>query len=367
MSHAIRPVRSSRAGGFSLIEMVLSLTLVGLVLASLGSVLAFSMGAAPKPDDPSSRLQETQFPLSVMNEEIASATSFTSIASHKIIFEVADRTGDASPDTITYSWDGTPGSPLLRTVNASTPVAVLDEIDDLAFTATTTDHSFTTLYPGIETDFEYELSVDKSVRSMAIARLNSRMRDINLNYGYFQRFRTPDVPGDALYWSPDYAEVLMARIYAPGAVRMELRLVEDGMPTKTAIASRVVRTSDLGGESWVRIDVPGTLRLNPSDEIGIVLVCIEGHESAEIRVFDQVVFPSDYPLKRSNDAGETWGGAYTTRMAYRLVGSYVPAYKSQTATTTVVDRVRVELTPGVASQTRIVSEVDLPSPVRIEP
>ncbi|MFI4855773.1 MAG: type II secretion system protein J [Phycisphaerales bacterium JB065] len=367
MSRAIRSIRSRSASGFSLIEMVLSLTLVGLVLASLGSVLAFSMGAAPKSDDPSSRLRETQFPLSVMTEEIASATSFISIATQKIVFEVADRTGDASPDTITYSWDGTPGSPLLRTVNADDAVVVLDEIDDIAFTPTTTDHSFTTLYPGTETDFEYELSAGKSILSQVVALLNSRMQDINLDYGYFQRLRTPAVPGDALYWSPDYAEVLMARNYAPGAVRMELRLVEDGKPTKTAIASRVVRTGDLGGESWVRIDVPGTLRLNPSDEIGIVLICIDGHQSAEFRVFEQIVFPSDYPVKRSNDAGETWGGAYTIRMAYRLVGSYAPAYKSQTATTTVVERVRVELTPGVASQTNIVSEVDLPAPVRIEP
>ena len=67
-----RPTRCTH--GFSLIEMVLSLSLVGLVLASLGSMLAFSMQATPRPDDAVIRITDASLPVSIMTEEIGSPT-----------------------------------------------------------------------------------------------------------------------------------------------------------------------------------------------------------------------------------------------------------------------------------------------------
>ncbi len=362
-----RAHRSSAQRGFSLIEMVLSLTLVGLVLASLGSVLAFAMGAAPKADDPSIRLRETQFPLGVMTEEIASATRFISISSTKIAFEVADRTADAVSDTITYSWDGTPGSPLLRAINAETATEVLTEIEQFAFIATTTDHSYTTLHPGSEVKFERELSADTSTFTRVVALLNSRMQRINQYEGFSQRLRSDDVPGSALYWVPSYADVLMQREALGGTIRLELRIASAGAPTSRAIAARVIKTSDLGGETWVRLEVPGTLMLNPSDELCLVVICTGGSNTASVRVFEQLVFASESAMHQSKDSGANWGTGLTTRLGYRLQGYYLPEAKSETVTSTVVERIRVELTPGATSQTRIVSEIDLPAPVRLEP
>lgn len=347
--------------------MVLSLSLVGLVLASLGSMLAFSMQAAPRPDDAVIRITDASLPLGIMTEEIGSAISISALTATSITFEVADRTGDDTPETITYDWGGTPGDPLTRDFNSEGATVVLDDVQALEFEPDLDDSTLHTITSTPGFDYDREVSAETAAAGKSVAMLGSYIRPILLNEGNHQRIRSDAVPDGALYWTPDYVEVLLAQQRTPGAIRMELRLIDSGKPTKTAIASRVVRASDLGSESWVRIDVPGEIKLDPNDEIGLVLICIEGDGSVGFRLFGSLIFPAEHALQRSSDGGETWKDVPLERMNYRLHSKFYGEAKRTTTTTQTVSSLRLTVSPLSVSEASIVTTIDLPAPVRITP
>lgn len=353
--------------GFTLIEMVISLTLVGIVLVSLGSMLTLSVQATPQPTDTASVVRGAAFPFAVMAEELGSATGFGSVTATGVVFTIADRTGDASPETVEYSWSGTPGDPLLRVVNGGAPEAMIDSVQDAEFEAFTQEHTLVKRYAGAGTTFEKEMSANTSPLGGIVANLSSRTPRLELNEGFFQRMDSSAVPDDALYWAPEYVDVLLERDSDPGAVRLEVRTTVGGAPTGVAIASTVVRSSDLGNESWVRIGVPGTLRLDPVTRLGVALICIEGDRTVETRVYEAGVFPSEPAILRSTDGGDSWSKSLTTRMAYRLRGSYYPQAKAETFNETTVSSVRFSVSPSGPENARFETRVDLPAPARLSP
>ena len=359
--------QSSRA--FSLIEMVLSLSLVGLVLASLGSMLAFSMQAAPRPDDPVVRVTDAALPISIMTEEIGSATSIVSLSAASITFEVADRTGDGSPETITYRWDGTPGDSLVREINGGDPQSVLTDVHSLEFEPDTNSYTYEVVTPGSASDYSRELSSDTSHLAKIVALVNSRLVPIDLNEGFFQRVRSDAIPDGALYWTPDYVDVLLEQAISDsnGRVRLEVRLFESGQVSSVSLASRVIHALDLGSENWIRIDIPGELKLDPNDELGVALICIDGNDSVAVRVFQQLVFTGEHAMLRSSDAGLTWSSGLTTRMGYRIRASYFTESGRTSSTEKTVSSIRVTVSPTGLAGTSVVTTVDLPAPVRIAP
>ncbi|MFB3430599.1 MAG: hypothetical protein ABL309_06745 [Phycisphaerales bacterium] len=361
-----RPSRIRRA--FSLIEMVLSLSLVGLVLASLGSMLAFSMQAAPRPDDAVIRITDASLPLGIMTEEIGSAISISALTATSITFEVADRTGDGDPETITYDWGGTPGDPLTRDFNSEGATVVLDDVQAFEFEPDVEDFVYEVIEPTTGFNYDREVSADTAAVGKTLAMLSSRMLPIRLGEGYHQRIRSDAVPDGALYWTPDYVEVLLAQQRTPGAIRMELRLLNAGKPTATAIASRVVRASDLGSEGWERIDVPGEIKLDPNDELGLVLICIEGDGSVGFRAFGSLIFPGEFAMHRSPDGGDSWSTPVTAeRMNYKLRSKFYGEDKRTSTTTQTVSSLRLTVSPLSVSEASIVTTIDLPAPVRITP
>lgn len=360
-----RPTRCTH--GFSLIEMVLSLSLVGLVLASLGSMLAFSMQATPRPDDAVIRITDASLPVSIMTEEIGSAISVSALTATSITFEVADRTGDDTPESVTYDWAGTPGDPLTREINGEGAIVVLPDVQAFEFEPELDSFTLDTITPTPGFSYYRELSSDTSPVGKVVALINANMVAPNVDEGYYQRLRSDAIPDGALYWVPDYVEVLLEQRSTPGAIRLEARLLAGGEVTPVAVASRVIRASDLSSLDWVRLDIPGELKIGPNDELGIVLICIEGSGSIATRTFTIGVFSAEYPVQRTFDAGATWSKSASSRMAYKLSGSFYGEASRTSTTSQTVSSLRLTVSPLGVNEASITTTVDLPAPVRITP
>lgn len=125
-------MRSCR--GFTLIELVVSLGIVGVLSMALGSTILLSMRAMPTPGVSAETRASAGRALQVVGSDIRLATSVTMPNTRTLTLSVPDRTGDGSPEAITYQWTGTPGDPLVRQVNADTSTLVVS-VGDLVFTA----------------------------------------------------------------------------------------------------------------------------------------------------------------------------------------------------------------------------------------
>lgn len=115
-------------GGFTLVEMVVSLAVVGLIGAALASTLSIAARALPSPGALPELETAARAAAVEMAADLPMAGQLKSISEHAIEFSVPDQNGDGSSEVIGWRWTGVAGGPLVRTVNgvSSTRLAALD-------------------------------------------------------------------------------------------------------------------------------------------------------------------------------------------------------------------------------------------------
>ena len=118
-----------RAAGHTLIELVLSLTLLSIVMASVGSAMMFAAQASPSLDGPTATIIKDAGVMNRIADDIAQAKYVLEYKSNAITVVTDDRTGDGIPDKIRYAWDGTAGDPLTYEINDSSPMTILQSVD----------------------------------------------------------------------------------------------------------------------------------------------------------------------------------------------------------------------------------------------
>ncbi len=111
--------------GFSLIELVTSLAIISILLVSMGSAMVVATRGLPDPSSPFAKKMDATQVAGQLTTEVAYATALT-VASPTAIEFTVDRNG--TPITISYSWSGTPGDPLVRRYDAGTPVNVINSV-----------------------------------------------------------------------------------------------------------------------------------------------------------------------------------------------------------------------------------------------
>jgi len=131
----------------TLLELVVALVVCGVLVAGLMSTFY----VASRATDSSGPARDRQLgctALKQMLSEMQMALSFTERTATSVEFTVADRDNDLGPETIRYSWSGTPGDPLLRQYNGGTEVAVLDGVEQLSLDYVLKTITETTSQPG---------------------------------------------------------------------------------------------------------------------------------------------------------------------------------------------------------------------------
>lgn len=107
--------------GYTLIELVCSLVTTSVLIAGLGSAIKLATLAAPQPQSATSSALSAADVMEMLANDLRYATSVTNQTEKQITITVPDRDGQSPlTETITYSWSGVVGSPLVRTFNAST-------------------------------------------------------------------------------------------------------------------------------------------------------------------------------------------------------------------------------------------------------
>lgn len=271
-----RATRSAnRATGFSLIEVVAGMGVVSVVFLTIGSSLVLVARALPH-DSPTQSLIRTA---SVMDEIVADlqlAISFQQRDARSVTFTVPDRTGDNVNEVIRYSWSGTAGDPLRRSINGGTDVVMLENV-------TTFDLTYKVQTRQIVTPTTYE-TAEMILRSQSgfLSILNSNITSSR----WAAQYVVPNLPSDAISWRPTRVELVMAANGdRDGRILVQLRPQDAAQcPADTVLEERELLESNLPqllGLSWyvsLTFNFNQTQGLSP--DMGVCIVVRNGSSNS---------------------------------------------------------------------------------------
>lgn len=122
-----------KRSGFTLLELLAAMTTASILLLGMVSTIYVSLQGIDEESSPSGRFINEINAIADLEYDLLYATSVTNTAATSFQITVGDRNNDATIETIVYSWSGTVGDPLNRTLNSETTEAVLENIRALEF------------------------------------------------------------------------------------------------------------------------------------------------------------------------------------------------------------------------------------------
>jgi len=120
----IRPRRRRR--GFTLAEVLVGSTVATILTAGVGATIYVAGRATSGDTRPAATTVAGAMTAEQIAAELQYAASFTERSPTAVEFTVADRNGDASPETIRYEWSGVAGDPITRAFNGGPAVTVVE-------------------------------------------------------------------------------------------------------------------------------------------------------------------------------------------------------------------------------------------------
>src|SRR6478609_9891959 len=180
--------------GFTMLEMIVAMVASAVLLAGLGSVMFIARQIAYSPTA-ANRRAKTGDLVNQISDELRYATIVLQQTPQILEFVVADRNSDGTAEKIRYQWSGTPGAPLVKTINGGTGVNVLPSVNSFVITLQQTPK--TTTFTTTSDSAETLLLSNTTVQSASY-------RDIDVNDAMAQVISPmsfTSVPSNAVSWN----------------------------------------------------------------------------------------------------------------------------------------------------------------------
>ena len=336
--------------GFSLVELVVSLGVLGLLMVAMASSLALASRALPTADGAPAATVATARALQQLQEDLAMAVDLPIRQSQRVTMNLPDRDGDGLPEVITYKWTGVAGSALTRKINGGEAAVVLDRVDD--FTLTYVAETRAETLPGPETEQPEQLFASYTGASS--------LKDFSVDYENWIGYRlTPSLPASASSWRLTRTLVVASpRGSTDGITAFDLSHWTGSAPTAEPVDSSTFAESAIPGDNqWIEVPFTGNARFAAGETAAITLRHVgEGNHSGNFK-FDESASGSANAHETS-DAGGSWT-AYTsgTSMQHYTYGRYAVTGADWTFTHRHVKQVKIKLTatsaPGVSQQSLV--------------
>ena len=294
--------RTMTRAGYTLIETVLSLVMLSIIMASVGSAVLFASRAVPDGDSPAAVLLSDTSILTRITEDLAQAEYVIERTSTAVTVVVPDRDGDGLPDRIRYAWTNKAGDPLTYQFNSETAVSLVESVE--SFSLDYDLESATTQVEGAES--EGELHAAYSYTSATQSRDQTISADKTIG-----QIITPTGPGSETKVQIDKVRI-SARVRGgdSGETEIEIQTADSsGLPTGTVLASDTMKESDLlsSGYSWFEAEFSDPPVINVGESVCVVLRWVSDSNSAMIE-FDRRGAGTDenFCMLETIEAGATW-------------------------------------------------------------
>jgi len=241
-----RPSRCLRTmAGHTLLELVLSLVLLGIVFASVGSAVMFASSASPADDSFEVTMATDSRVISQIAEDLSVAKYFLEQEQDAVTIVVADRTGDGIPDRIRYAWLGHDEDPLTYQLNDNPAVNLIDQASK--FNIDYNLEVLKTTLPGTTGWGDPKNSIENKSATQSRDYMISEREWIG------QLFKTVPLDSETQVRIEKVRISARARGGMLGETSIEIQSAdESGLPTGTVLASASMMESDLilGGYTW---------------------------------------------------------------------------------------------------------------------
>jgi type II secretory pathway pseudopilin PulG len=336
--------------GFTLTELVLSMGLMTILLGGISSTILLASHALPSEQNASAAVNRGYQAADQIAGELYCARSFTEKASTAVEFTVADRSGDATPETIRYAWSGTAGDPLTRQYNGGTVVDWLADVQEFALTYDVTE--VTEELPPVEAEGAETLLIshDTSV-SLTDWGLTDK--------GWIGQYFFPPLPAEATAWKVTRVK-FMARIHGgnKGITAVQLRLPTAGnLPGATILEEVLMYESALDPSYlWEEFSFASVSGLSPTQGLCLVLALNkkEAH-LADVRYDDG----AGSGLLTTTDAGSNWNYNSGKAMLYYVYGTVTTTSQPDPLVRQWLRSVGIKLRVGSETSSRIESAVEI--------
>lgn len=128
--------RSPRRG-YTLVELVMAMMSATVLMGGLAATVFISTSVLSRDSTPGADANRASLALSQLAADVRQAIRFRERTATAITFQVPDRDGDATNDTIRYWWSGTAGDPLMYQFNSETAITMIADVKQFELTAIT--------------------------------------------------------------------------------------------------------------------------------------------------------------------------------------------------------------------------------------
>jgi prepilin-type N-terminal cleavage/methylation domain-containing protein len=295
--------------GFTLVEMVVSTLILAILIAVLGSVATLTARATNNRGLPTTQLAEGAEIIDRISGELRTALSFSERTARAVTFTVPDRNGDGAPETLRYTWSGTPGEPLMRSVNG-VPAVVAGRIYNLDFSYIVRTAGPPPPPPTTETPEMVLASHDDFAGAGTMASFG--LSSTSWSSQYFK----PALPSNALSWKVTRVQVMLKRdTNSTGTMSLRMQYADAAKrPAKGFIQEVTFAAGSMSTVfTWNEASFSSVGGIDPA--VGLCLVVgMTGQGGKPPQQQYETALPSqvDRWASSSADGGATWGLPYDT-------------------------------------------------------
>lgn len=296
---SVRPRR--RRAGASLIELIASTAIIGILAVALGSTMILSARA----NEQAVQLAETPNNQGIVKQiasDLQLATAFTQRTDTAVTFTVPDRDGDNIPETISYAWSGTAGDPLVYRYNNSSVVTIADDV-----------HGFALSYLLRTTQGIPQGPQEQESAEMLLIFHDNAPKGSFHSYGFSAsrlagQYFSPTLPINTVSWKITRASVRAQRSNAADIV-VQIRPADPAMKPTQQVLEEV--SFPVGGLPWSYLWIDANFSslsgLDPSDAFCVVVTSNTGSYSggAQYEQRGKPMTPNTH-WTTSEDGGNSW-------------------------------------------------------------
>lgn len=274
-SQALANRQTTRA--FTLPELLISVSVSGLLMVSLGSALNIATRSL-RPDAAAAVSLDSGRSLKMMQEDLRFASRIIERGPRSVRMVTTDADRNGKGDIVLYSWSGTVGDDLLRSVNGGTAVPICEDVTDFSLSLSTRGETQRIPQPSAPTS-ESLFYQQTSTSSLA-------WEDVESSNAYGQLispslFLSTARPEADDEWQITRVDFYAARLYSWGGstYRFELdRATDDGLPTNDALYTEN-RDPNLvsSSGSWTSISMSGLPWLDATQKVAMKFTYLSGY------------------------------------------------------------------------------------------